>query len=451
MSEVKIKEAAPMRNMGIWMIWAIGVGTVVGDGVFLLIGDGIRAAGPASVIVYLLAGLVQMATMVGLGELAVGFPSGGAQSVWVEKFMGKGWGLLSGLTGSIGFLVLGGALSLALGTFTCYYFPGLDQDVWTIVFALVFITLFTALNIAGAAIAAKTQLILVLILVTVMVGFGLIGIFKTNVANFVPFMPNGVQGCLEAFPSGIYVYMGAVALCTSGGECRDKRDLGKGLVYSSITFLAVYTLGMAVVVGTVPYDQLGMDVSPYTVAAELIFGKAGGLVLNTAAWIATATSLLMGVIYVPSRKFYQLSRDGYLPRFFGKLNEKTRTPVKGLIFGWAVAVVTILIAIVNDDFVYTFLVNQATMMWIVSWCLALIATFYYRRSLKGQNIKEVVGWKQPLFPLCPIVGLFGCSYTMYLCLAGNWGQLVAMGGWLLIYVFYYFGYIKKKTTLPELH
>jgi len=444
MSEVQIKEVQPVKNMGIWLIWALGVGTVVGDGVFLLIGEGITAAGPSAVIVYIIAGLVQMATMVGLGELAVHLPSGGAQAVWVEKFMGKGFGLLSGLSGSIGFLVLGGALSLALGTFTCWYFPNLDQNLWTIIFALFFITLLTLLNILGTAIAAKTQLALVIVLVGIMVLFGVFGIGSVDWANYSPFMPNGIDGALKAFPSGIYVYMGAVALCTAGNECRDKRDLGKGLVYSSITFIAIYTIGMAVVIGTVPFEQIGMNVSPYTVAAGIIFGKAGAFVLNTAAWIATATSLLMGVIYVPSRMFFQMSREGYLPRFFGELNAKTKTPVKGLLFGWVIAVLTILLGILNNDFVYVFLVNQATMMWIISWCLALVASFFHRRSLKGQNIKQVIGWKQPLFPLCPILGLLGCAYTMYLCLTDLW-QLLTMSIWLLAYLAYYFGYVKKKS------
>jgi len=295
MSEVRIKEVAPIRNMGIWLIWAIGVGSVVGDGVFLLIGDGISKAGPSALIVYLVAGIVQGATMIGLGELAVGMPSGGAQSVWVEKFMGRGLGLLSGLAGAAGWLVLMGALSLALGTFTCWYFPNLDQDLWTILFALIFLTLLTLLNIAGAAVAAKTQLVLVIVLVGIMVLFGILGLKHIDPSNYTPFMPFGVDGALAAFPSGIYVYMGAVALCTAGNECRKATDLGKGLAWSSATFIIVYTIGMAVVLGTVPHEAVSMDVSPYTLAAERIFGYWGGFVLNTAAWIATATSLLMGV------------------------------------------------------------------------------------------------------------------------------------------------------------
>ncbi|MDD2216637.1 MAG: APC family permease [Eubacteriales bacterium] len=451
MSEVRIKEVAPIRNMGIWLIWAIGVGSVVGDGVFLLIGDGISKAGPSSLIVYFVAGIVQAATMIGLGELAVGIPSGGAQSVWVEKFMGRGLGLLSGLAGAAGWLVLMGALSLALGTFTCWYFPSLNQDVWTILFALIFLTLLTLLNIAGAAVAAKTQLGLVLVLVSIMVLFGVLGLKHIDPSNYTPFMPFGVDGALAAFPSGIYVYMGAVALCTAGSECRKSTDLGKGLVLSSATFIIIYTIGMAVVIGTVSHDAISMDVSPYTVAAEIIFGYWGGFVLNTAAWIATATSLLMGVIYVPSRMFYQMGKTGYLPAFFGELNEKTRTPVKGLVFGWAVGVVTILIGIFNVDFVYVFLTSQATIMWIVSWCLALIAAFYYRKDMKikGLDVKKTIGWKQPLFPICPIIGLFGCGYTLYLSITGSIGQFLASFIWIFAYIIYYHFYVKKKN-LPAL-
>lgn len=401
------------RKFGFWAIWAIGVGTVVGDGVFLLIGEGISAAGPSSIIVYVIAGLIQMALMISLGELAVGFPSGGAQSVWVEHFMGRHWGLVSGLAGSIGFLVLNGGLALALGTFTCYYFPSLNQDVWTIIFALIYITIMIGLNIIGVGVAAKTQLVLVMVLVAIMVVFGIVGIFSIDGSNFEPFSPNGMKGTLAALPSGIYVYMGAVALCTAGDECRNKVDLGRALVWSSITFLVIYTLGMIVVVGTVPYEKIGLDVSPYALAGEVVFSKAGGIVLNSAAWIATATSILMGTIYVPSRMFSTMAEQGNMPQWLGRLNKKTGTPVNALIIIWIFSVLTIIASVVVEK-VYVFVTNQATMLWIISWVLALIAGCLYRsRTLKGKDIKKELGWKQPLYPLCPIVGFVGCAYTMY--------------------------------------
>src|SRR5665647_3730588 len=94
MSEPKIKEVTLLRSMGFWQIWAIGVGAVVGDGIFLYMGSGVAAAGPSALLAFLIAGVLQMVIMVAMGELSVGMPQAGAMSVWVEKYMGKFWGCL---------------------------------------------------------------------------------------------------------------------------------------------------------------------------------------------------------------------------------------------------------------------------------------------------------------------------------------------------------------------
>lgn len=92
MSEVRLKDVPMKRNMGFWQIWAIGVGAVVGDGIFLLLGEGIATGGPSAVWGFLFAGLIQMCIMISLGEIAVGMPDAGAMSVWVEKFLFRGLG-----------------------------------------------------------------------------------------------------------------------------------------------------------------------------------------------------------------------------------------------------------------------------------------------------------------------------------------------------------------------
>ena len=91
------KGATLERSLGFWQIWAIGVGSVVGDGIFLYLGEGISLAGPSSLVAFFIAGVMQMFVMLAMGEIAVGMPAAGAMSVWVEKYLGKFWGLLSGL------------------------------------------------------------------------------------------------------------------------------------------------------------------------------------------------------------------------------------------------------------------------------------------------------------------------------------------------------------------
>lgn len=444
MSEVKLKDVPMKRNMGFWQIWAIGVGAVVGDGIFLLLGEGIATGGPSAVWGFLLAGLIQMCIMISLGEIAVGMPDAGAMSVWVENFLGKGCGLFSGMTFSVGWVVLGGSISIALGRFTCYWFPGIDLEFGTILFAIILFTIFAIMNILGSAIAGKGQLFFVILLVTIMVLFGIIGAIKgVDTGNYTPWMPNGFSGFTATIPMGTFAYMGAVCIATSGSECKNPINLGKALVWASITFLAMYTFDMLIVVGVVPWDQVSMDVSPFTQAAEVLFGAIGGTILNVAAWLAAATCLIMGTIYTPSRIFYSMATKNYLPKFFAEINPKTKTPVKGIICIWAVGIVFIILGYTDPTGLYTLLCNQATIAWILSWGLAVVAACMFRKEMGKDRIRSEVGWKQPLYPLLPIIAFAGCAYVLYLSFY-DWVQFVGVAVWGSVFLLWYFCSIKRK-------
>jgi amino acid transporter len=132
------------------------------------------------------------------------------------------------------------------------------------------------MNIAGAAIAGIGQLILVLMLVGIMLVFGIWGIFRgMNMDNFTPFMPNGVGGFSACIPIATFAYMGAACICTAGSECKDPKDLGRALVWSSLTFIFVYCLALFVVLGTINWRDASLDVSIFTVAAEILWGPIG--------------------------------------------------------------------------------------------------------------------------------------------------------------------------------
>jgi APA family basic amino acid/polyamine antiporter/D-serine/D-alanine/glycine transporter/ethanolamine permease len=101
-------------------------------------GQGVAAAGPSALLAFAIAGFLQMFIMVAMGELSVGMPEAGAMSVWVEKYLGKFWGLLSGLTFSVGWVVLGGSISIALGRFVAYWAPIGGLEVATVLWAAIF-------------------------------------------------------------------------------------------------------------------------------------------------------------------------------------------------------------------------------------------------------------------------------------------------------------------------
>ncbi len=437
---VKIKEVEPLKNLGFWTIWALGVGSVVGDGIFLLIGEGMNLGGPSAVISFVIAGIIQMCMMIGMGEFSVAMPKAGAMSAWVERIFGEKLGFLAGFAFALGWIVTGGSTGLALGRMICWFFPSLDINTWSVIFAILSVSICSILNIAGAAIAARVQLLLVIILVSIMGGFGVLGLKSVEFSNFVPLMPQGFNGFLSAIPIGTYAYMGAITLATSGSECKDPRHMPKALIWSSITFLAIYTLGQFVIVGVIPSGQVTSITSPYTVVAEMIFGKSGAFIINIAGVIAAATTILMGTIYAPTRIFYDQAKQGYLPKKFGALHPKTKTPIFGTIVVWAISILLILLGLISPDF-YVKLSNQTTISWCISWGITLVAAIYYRKRYLEEI--ENAGWKQPLFPLFPILGLLGIAMIIITSLMADPSSVIVAIVWLVLLEIYYQTYCKK--------
>ena len=447
MGDPQIKEVSLIRSMGFWQIWAIGVGAVVGDGIFLYMGQGVSAAGPSALLAFAIAGFLQMFIMVAMGELSVGMPEAGAMSVWVERYMGKFFGLLSGLTFSVGWVVLGGSISVALGRFMAYWIPIGSLDTGTVIWAAVWFSIFCIMNIAGAAIAGISQLILVLMLVGIMVIFAVAGIIKgVDMSQMTPFFPNGVGGFSACIPIATFAYMGAACICTSGSECKNPRDLGRALVWSSLTFIIVYCLALFVVLGTIDWKSASLDVSIFTVAAETIWGPIGGTILNFAAWLAAATCLIMGTIYTPSRIFYSMAKEGYMPKVLARVNPKTKTPITGIVIIWIIGILGILAAMAfGAATFYVTLCNQAVIAWSISWGLAVIAGIYYRKDLGIERIKNEVGWHQPLYPAIPILAIIGsCMFCLPVAFY-DMAQVVGFVIWMGIYIIYYLR-IKSKIN-----
>ncbi|PLS16092.1 amino acid permease [Bacillus sp. M6-12] len=439
-------EIEPQRKLGYWSIWALGVGAVIGDGIFVLMGQGIATAGPGAILAYLVAGLSQLFLMVALGELAVGMPNAGAMSQWVDRFMGRWWGFLAGFTFAAGWVIAGGSVGLALGKLTMWFFPQLKGDVWPVFFAILFITIFAVLNILGTEIAAKTQLLLVIIMTLVMALFSIIGLKDIDFNNFTPFLPHGADGFWAAVPLGTYAYLGAVTLATAGGEVRNPKDLPKALIWSSITFLVLYSAAQIVLQGLIPWDKITMDGSPFTDAAGMVFGIAGAYIMNMTAWIAAATCILMGTLYAASRIFYAQAKNGFLPSFFGYIHPRTGTPVYGIAVVWALSIGLVILGSVNPDFLYVELSTQLVLAWLVSWTLALIAAVLYRKNAM-QEIQQLP-WRQPLYPLFPILGFAGIGIVFYGTFVGSPMTLVRGAIWMAV-LYVLFRVFNKSNNLSN--
>jgi amino acid transporter len=423
------------RRLGFWGLWALGVGAVVDDGIFVLLGQGIQTAGPGAVPAFLVAGLFQLFLMVALGELAVGMPDAGAMSAWVGRLAGDWWGILAGFAFALGWVFAGGSVGLAIGKLTCWFFVPEPTPFWIATFAVGFLTLFAACNVLGVELAVRTQLLLVVLLVGLMTVFALGGVGSVRADHFAPMLPHGWGGFWLAVPLGTYAYLGAVTLTTAGGECREPRDLPRALIWASVTFLLLYTAAQVVLQGVVRWDEVTGDVPPFTLAAERVFGPSGAWVMTLGAWLAAATTLLMGTIYAPSRIWYSQARAGYLPPALGRVHPRTRAPVAGIALVWAASVGLVLWGVRDFDYYYGAFSLQLVFAWMVSWGLALLAAVLYRRRFPD----EVRGlpWRQPLYPVFPALGLVGIAVVTWFTFEAEPLTPVIGVGWVAALAAYY--------------
>ena len=153
----------------------------------------------------------------------------------------------------------------------------------------------------------------------------------------------------------------------------------------------------------------------------------------------------MGTIYTPSRIFYSMAKEGYMPKVLARVNPKTKTPITGIVIIWIIGILGILAAMAfGAATFYVTLCNQAVIAWSISWGLAVIAGIYYRKDLGIERIKNEVGWHQPLYPAIPILAIIGILYVLYLCFY-DMAQVVGFVIWMGIYIIYYLR-IKSKIN-----
>jgi amino acid transporter len=439
------------KTLGFWTLYTIGVGAVVGDGVFTFTGYGVAEAGPSLIVVYALVGLLQMFLMLSFGELVQWHPSSGGPEVWVRKLVSPRWGAVSSLLFSAGWLFTGGTTGLALGVYTHNFFlhfgmPLSPASLWVAVFAVGWISVFALLNILGVDIAAKVQLIMVFFLITIVVAYEVIASAYIDPANYVPFMPNGFQGVIRGFPIATYAFMGASTVIFASEEARKPVDVARVLLWSSLTFIVMYTWALIAAVGTLEQSEIQKFYeSIYVSSAQKVIGPIFANIINIAAWLAAATCALMGTIYQPSRDLYNLAKSGYkVPKMLGYIHPEYRTPSKNIIIVWAIVVLLIVIgSIAGQTMVFQLAGYYVVWTWCVSWMFTLKASFNFRKYHKAES--EALPWRVPLWPLTPILGIVGilvCVVATFIDLYMGYGvKIMVIWGVvaiLLVPAFYLF-------------
>ena len=435
-----------LRKLSFWHIWAIGVGSVVGDGIFVLIAQGAQAGGPSSILAYAVGGILMMLIMLVISSLAVGMPSAGSLHTWSSRILGPGFGTVAGLSYTAMNIIFLGSVAIANGAVSNYFFQWTENSALSAaIWAVLLVTIVAAVALRGGEFTGRAQLILVGTLTVIMILFSIFGIAsgKIDTANYKPFMPFGFLGFWAALGMGIYAYMGPLSLLTAGSEVKKITDLPKAMIWAFVAFLIMYSTAMLVMLGLVHFKGYASLESPFTVAAKFAFGGAAGIVMNLAAWIAAFTCLI-GEVFAASRLLYGMSHEGVLPKAFGKIS-KRNVPHVGIIFSWAVAMVLILIG--NISVLETFYLELAMIaceLGAISWIISLYAS--YRYPINYPEEFKNLPWKLPARKVILPVAFLGWAVIMFALYQSDPPSVIYSGIALVLLIAFYHLYSKKRLT-----
>ena len=443
------EEKGLLRKLSFWHVWAIGVGAVVGDGIFYLVGQGASAAGPSAILAYAFAGIVMMVVMMSMCELSVGMPSAESIHAWSTRLQGPGYGTTAALSYTAMNITFLGSVSIANGIVSNYFFQWTsDPEISAFIWSILLLTIVAVISLAGVGFSARTQLIMVLGLAGIMLSFGIIGVIsgRIDTANYQPFAPMGFGGFMAATGLGVYAYMGPLALLTAGDEVKNPVDLPKAMFWAFIAFLVLYSSCMFVMVGLVNYTEFGSLESPFTYAAEKIFGGYAGLIMNFAAWLAAFTCLV-GEMYCSSRLLYGMSLTGATPKTFSQIS-KTRVPWFAIVVAYLIAVALVLMSR-GSGFIASFYATLCLVgcgLGVVCWTITVRSASIYKQKCPEEW--EKLPWKLPaaIRPVMFPIAFIGCALTFYMLFASDPVSILWVVIAVLVLLAYNQFYVKTHST-----
>jgi APA family basic amino acid/polyamine antiporter len=468
MEESGDKENTLRRTLTASNLTALGIGAIIGTGIFVLTGTAAaNHAGPALVLSFILSGVGCLFAGLCYAEFASMIPIAGSAYTYSYATLGEfiawiiGWDLI--------LEYLFGASTVAVGwsgyvvSFLHDYgidIPAAlcnaplafdDKAGWMstgaiLNFPAVFIiVIMTALLVVGIRESSRFNNVIVLVKIAVVLLFIFFGIAYVDTTNWVPFIPDntgefgkfGLSGILAGAGVIFFAYIGFDAVSTAAQEAKNpQRDMPKGILYSLLVCTVLYIAVTLVMTGMVYYTKLDVP-APIAVAID-----QGGKALQ---WlsplikigaIAGLSSVILVMLMGQPRIFFSMAKDGLLPAAFAKVHPKFKTPhITTMLTGGVAAIVAGLfpIKILGE------LVSIGTLLAFVIVCIGIIILRRNRPELPRP-------FKTPLVPLVPILGALICLAQMVALPADTWLRLII---WMALGIVIYFFYGRKRSKINQ--
>jgi basic amino acid/polyamine antiporter, APA family len=469
-------EGALKKTLTAWGLIALGIGAIIGAGLFVRTAmASAQNAGPSVTIGFIIAAIGCALAGLCYAELSSSIPVSGSAYTYTYATMGElfawiiGWDLI--LEYAVAAATVGIAWSEYLNNFfeTVLHIPPIAYEWSHSPFqtsaegvsgimnlpALFIVSIISLLLIRGIQESAFVNSMIVIVKVTIVILIISIGWQFINPTNFVPYIPEpsifndahgvphnfgGILGILGAAGTVFFAFIGFDAVSTAAQETKNpKRDLPIGILGSLAICTVLYLLFAHVLTGVATVEDFRGEGGEASVAFAINkymtgFEWLGQLV--TVAILFGFSSVILVMLLGQSRVFYAMSKDGLLPKAFGDIHPKFKTPYKANLF--ILILVGLFAAFVPGDIVGD-MTSIGTLFAFILVCVAVLILRKTQPEMKRE-------FKTPFVPVVPILGILVCLAMIYGLGWTNWLRLFA---WLAVGIIFYFVYGIKNSKVQK--
>ncbi|MEM4778493.1 MAG: amino acid permease [Thermoplasmatales archaeon] len=416
----------------LWQATAIGLGNIIGAGIFVLAGAVIKESGPGAIIAFIITAFLAMTVAFNSADLSSKIISHGGLYSFTKVTMGDSLGFVVGWLRSISYAIASAAVTLGFSAYLISFFH-YQSNILIIGISIVFLAVITIIDYAGIKLVARLEQILVIITSGGLVIFIISAIFfgRWEQARFLPLFPHGPLSILESASLAFFAYSGFNTIATLTPEVSDgPKNVPKAILISLAISTVLYILVVIGMLAIMPWQLYGNSADP--LAQALNFSRAPEVIsfaVSSVAIIATFT-VTLSLVVAGSRTLLQMSEDGLFPKWIEGKNKDS--PKRAVLIIGTLAILSLFLG----NLKYVALASNFGV--IFSYALSGVAVILIRKRVTDS------GFNAPLFPYLPIVSVL-LSMVIMVSLGSQalyLGSLMILSG-IIIYSFH------RHSKLPN--
>jgi amino acid transporter, AAT family len=439
------REAGLQRNLTPGQLAMIGLGSTIGTGLFLGSAISVKLAGPAVILSFIGGACITLTMMWALAEMVAAHPAAGSFGLYAEMYLHPWAGFAVRLTYWFCMMVVVGSEVVAASIYCSFWFPNTPSWVWIGVFSLVilYVNTMSIGNLGTFEYVLSTFKVLTIVAFLILgtallTGAGFPKLGFTNYTAYGGFFPNGWKGVGLGVILGLFSFFGIEVVGSTAGEAADpKTAVPKALRKTLFALVLFYVAGLALVVGIVPWQQIGLGESPFVRVFKTVGIPGASHIMNLAVLTAALSSAVAN-LYFGARLAFSLSRGGYLPAILGRLSRKGMPVIAVLASAGGMATALVLSKYFKDS-LFVFMIGLSTFGALFAWLITLLTHLAFRRFHKRQARPYLqLG---PPGPWASLIGLGGViavlvstwwvpGFRITLLAGAPWLALVTLGYWV---------------------